>query len=116
MEGFWKIEGEYNMNAKVYRMSEPVGRVTEPVVRDEHVQIMHIVLPTGEDVPQHNANAIVYLSVLQGTLTIALDGEAGCFPTGTILNIEMGTPMHIRNECADLLELMVTKIPAPAAR
>ena len=101
------------MNAKIYRMSPAVGRVIEPVVRDESAHIMHMVLPAGEELPAHETNANVYMAVLQGTLTIALDGETKTYPERTVLNIPLGVRMHARNEADATLELLVVKAPAP---
>jgi quercetin dioxygenase-like cupin family protein len=104
------------MKAKVYAMSPRAGKVIEPVVRDENAHIMHMVLPMGEGLPVHETNANVYMAVLVGTLTIALDGEMETYPERTVLNIPMGVEMHARNEHEEILELMVVKAPAPRAQ
>ncbi len=104
------------MKAKTYRMSPAAGKVIEPVVRDENAHIMHMVLPAGEGLPVHETNANVYMAVLQGTLTIALDGETQTHPEKTVLNIPMGIEMNARNENGETLELMVIKAPAPGAQ
>jgi len=101
------------MKAKVYGMCPAAGKVIEPVVRDERAHIMHMVLPAGEELPAHETNANVYMAVLQGTLTIALDGETAVYPERTVLNIPMGVAMHARNEAEATLELLVVKAPAP---
>ena len=104
------------MKAKVYVMRSAKGKLIEPVVRDENAHIMHMVLPAGEDLPVHVTNANVYMAVILGTLTIALDGETETYPERTVLNIPMGVTMHARNEREGTLELMVIKAPAPVAR
>lgn len=104
------------MNEKIYRMSPAEGRVVEPIVRDENAHIMHMVLPAGDELPAHTANANVYMAVLRGTLALSLDGEDAVFPERTVINIPMGSAMHARNAGADLLELLVIKAPAPEAR
>lgn len=103
------------MKPKTYQMSPANGKVIEPVVRDEHAHIMHMVLPEGEGMPVHETNANVYMAVLQGTLTITLDGETEKHPEKTVLNIPMGVTMNARNEHEGTLELLVIKAPAPAA-
>lgn len=103
------------MTPKIYSMSPAEGKVIEPVVRDENAHIMHMVLPAGEGMPVHETNANVYMAVLQGTLTITLDGETQTYPERTILNIPMGVRMDARNEHGETLELMVIKSPAPRA-
>lgn len=103
------------MMPKIYHMSPAAGKVIEPVVRDENAHIMHMVLPTGEGLPVHETNANVYMAVLLGTLTIALDGETGIYPEKTVINIPMGVRMDARNEHGGTLELLVVKAPAPRA-
>ncbi len=101
------------MKPKIYTMSPAVGKVIEPVVRDENAHIMHMVLPMGEGLPVHDTNANVYMAILSGTLRIALDGAEQTYPAGTLLNIPMGVTMHARNEAERMLELLVIKAPAP---
>lgn len=103
------------MMSKIYKMSPAEGKVIEPVVRDENVHIMHMVLPEGESLPVHNTNANVYMVVVTGTLTLTLDEtETAVYPARTVINIPMGVRMHARNEAGEMLELLVLKAPAPA--
>lgn len=101
------------MKAKEYRMNPADGRRIEAVVRDEHAHIMHMVLPMGEALPAHETNANLYMVVLSGALSIALDGEAAEYPARTVLNLPKGVYMEAKNAGTDTLELMVVKAPAP---
>ncbi len=102
------------MIEKVYKMSPADEFVIEPVIKDEHIHYMHMVLPKGKGMPVHNANANVYMTVVQGTLSISLeDGDTKVYERGTILNIPITTKMHARNEHEGILELFVVKSPAP---
>lgn len=101
------------MKAIIYKMSPIRGIVVEPIVRDENVHIMHMVLPAHEALPIHKTNANLYMIVILGELTITLDGETRIYPENTVLNIPMGVVMHARNEHRATLEFLVVKAPAP---
>ena len=104
------------MIEKVYKMSPSDSHVIEPVIKDENIHYMHMVLLKGEGLPVHNANANVYMTVVQGTLNISLEnGDFNIYTKGTILNIPFKTKMNVRNENEEILELFVVKAPAPQA-
>ena len=60
------------MIEKVYRFTQSKAKMMEKLVVDENVNIAHVVLPPGEEVPPHPANTKVYMTVLHGTLSITL--------------------------------------------
>lgn len=102
------------MLKKTYTMSPSDAFVIEPIIRDEHIHYMHMVLPQGQGMPVHRANANVYMTIVQGTASISLEDEpAQEYRQGTILNIEEGTLMNVRNEQEAIVELFVVKAPAP---
>lgn len=102
------------MIEKVYEFKPSKTRMMEKIVVDENVNIAYVVLPTGETVPPHPANAEVYMSVLKGTLSITLgDQEEKNYESGTLLNFPIGTVMGARNNAKENLELFIVKAPAP---
>ncbi len=86
----------------------------EKVIQDQNLHYMHMLFAQGDGLPVHCANGNVYMTVLGGKLTIALDGlPARSYGRGTVLRIPGGTEMNVRNEDAETLELIVIKAPAP---
>ena len=50
------------MTEKVYKFSDNTQKVIEPVIKDENLHYMHMVLPNGEGLPVHTTNANVYMT------------------------------------------------------
>ncbi len=99
--------------AAVYAM-QPDTRI-DRVIQDANLHYLHFTFAQGDGLPEHPANAHVYMTVLAGTLTIALDGGPdAAYTRGTVLAIPRGTRMHPRNLHPEPLELTVVKAPAPA--
>ena len=85
-------------------------KTMEQVVREEKLHLNHIVLPNGESFPRHTANATVYMAVIRGSLTIALnDQDAHEYQRGAVLKIPEGTVMQGFNRREDTLELWIVK-------
>lgn len=102
------------MIEQVYTLSPNDVHVLEPVVRDENVHLMHMVLLAGEALPVHVTNAVVYMTVLTGTLLLSLEsGEPVRHPARSVLKIPKGARMDAKNGGGDTLELLVVKAPAP---
>lgn len=98
----------------VYALSKGNDKAVEKVVMDENVHYIHMVFNQNEGLPLHNANSNVYMTVVRGTLTIALDDqEPHRYEGGTLLVIPFGTRMNVGNKDVETLELIVVKAPAP---
>lgn len=104
------------MIEKVYAYTVSESKVIEKAVVDETVNLMHMVLPMGEGLPIHMANANLYMVVARGTLTITLGkNPPNVYERGKILNIPYGVLMNVRNEHPEVLELYVFKTPIPGS-
>lgn len=89
-------------------------KVIERLIEDDHVGLNHMVLRTGDALPEHFANSNVYMIVARGAVTLALDDqEPHAYPKGSILSIPFRTKMNVSNQAADVLELFVVKSPSP---
>ena len=98
----------------VYRLHSDVR--IEKVVQDENIHYIHMLFAQGDGLPVHRANSNLYMTVLRGTLTIALEGLAArSYAQGTVLMIPAGSQMDARNTNPEMLELTVVKAPAPTA-
>ncbi len=102
------------MTHSVYKLYQGGEKRVDKVVTDENIHYMHFTLPSGEGMPEHNANSNVYMTVVRGTLTIRLgDGESGEYEAHSMLTIPVGTKMKFDNCGTETLELIVVKAPAP---
>lgn len=97
-----------------YKLYTGDVKTIEKVVLDENLHYLHMVLPEGERLPEHNTNSVVYMTVIRGKLSIGLENqEIHEYETGTLLKIPYDTKMNVRNPYAETLELIVVKAPAP---
>lgn len=102
------------MIEKVFKMTTGNEKTIEPVIQDELLHYMHMILNKDEALPVHFSNSNVYMTVLRGTLSIALgDRETHEYSSHTILKIPEGTKMNVRNLYDETLEITVVKVPAP---
>ncbi len=104
------------MVEKVYKMTLGDTKTMERVIADENIHYMHMIFNKDEGAPEYFSNAIVYMTVVRGTLSIALDEqEIHRYEKGTVLNIPFNTKMNIKNLDDEVLEIFVVKAPAPKA-
>ncbi len=104
------------MIEKVYKMSTRTENVIEPVIKDDFVHYMHMVLLKDEALPTHYTNANIYMTVVSGTMHLSLsDGEFRVYPSGRVLNVPFRIKMIAQNRDEETLELIVVKTPAPGS-
>jgi quercetin dioxygenase-like cupin family protein len=96
----------------VYTLSQK--KVIERLVEDDNVAINHMILRQSEALPLHHANSNVYMIVVRGEVTLALDEqEPHAYPAGNIVLIPFQTRMDVSNQGEAALELFVVKAPSP---
>lgn len=102
------------MIEQVFKIASGNSKVVEKVIQDENVHYMHMIFNKDEGAPEHFSNSNVYMTVVRGKLSIALnEQDMHEYPASTVLKIPMGTKMNVRNLHDDTLELIVVKAPAP---
>ena len=102
------------MIEQIHKISTADTRAVEKVIQDENVHYNHMILPKDQGLPLHYSNSNVYMTVLRGRLSIALDeGETRDYEAGTLLKIPNETHMNVRNLHDEVLEITVVKAPAP---
>lgn len=84
------------------------------VILDENVQYLQMVFNQNEGLPEHFSNSNLYMTVIRGCLTIALNDEpANEYKAKTMLKIPVNTKMNVNNRHSETLELIIVKVPAP---
>ncbi|MBP1925354.1 quercetin dioxygenase-like cupin family protein [Sedimentibacter acidaminivorans] len=102
------------MVEKVYNMTYSDSKTVEMLISDENVHYIHMIFNKGEGLPEHFSNSNVYMTVINGTLSIGLDKqETHKYNKGSILKIPFKTKMNVSNTHEETLELIVVKAPAP---
>lgn len=99
---------------KIYKMSDNSKSVIEAVIKDENINLMHMVLMKNESLKTHYSNANIYMLVKEGLLSLKLnEGVFETFEKNTIINIPFNTKMYVQNNDNEMLEILVFKAPAP---
>lgn len=102
------------MIEEIYNLSKSNERTVKKVVQDDNLDYIHMIFNKDEGLPIHYSNSNVYMTILQGTLSIALDDqEMHTYPGGSLLKIPYKTKMNVQNLNEEKLELLVIKAPAP---
>jgi quercetin dioxygenase-like cupin family protein len=91
---------------------EGMGR--RKLVDEKHLLVMQIALKPGQSVPVHDANSNVHLLVLEGSLSIELNGLDTDARKGDILPVAFKTSMSIRNISEENSSFLVIKTPNPS--
>ena len=102
------------MVEQVYQLETGDKKVVEKVIMDENIHYIHMVFNKDEGLPEHYSNSNVYMTVVRGKLSIALDDQdIHVYEAGTLLKIPENTKMNVKNLNDLVLELIVVKAPAP---
>ncbi|SQB35159.1 cupin domain-containing protein [Clostridium cochlearium] len=104
------------MIEKTFNLSKGNEKAVEKVIFDENIHYLHMLFNENEGLPEHYSNSNVYMTVIRGVLSIALDEqEAHEYSYNTLLKIPEGTKMNVKNLHKETLEIIVVKAPAPKA-
>ncbi|MGM0395856.1 MAG: cupin domain-containing protein [Bacillota bacterium] len=102
------------MIEQVFNYSITDDFAVEKLIFDDNINYIHMVFNKDEGLPEHFSNSNVYMTVLRGTLSIALaDQEVHRYLKGSILKIPVEVKMDVKNRDEETLELIVVKAPAP---
>ena len=102
------------MIEQVFKLTQGNEKAVERILFDENVHYLHMVFNKDEGLPEHFSNSNVYMTIIRGKLSIALnDQEIHEYDRGTMLKIPYKTKMNVKNLHSETLELIVVKAPAP---
>ena len=102
------------MVEQIFKLSMGNEKAIEKVIFDDNLHYLHMVFSQNEGLPEHFSNSNVYMTVIRGKLSIALDNqEIHVYEAGTLLVIPINTKMNVKNLYSETLELIVVKAPAP---
>ena len=102
------------MVEQIFKLSIGNEKAVEKVVFDDNIHYLHMVFNQSDGLPEHFSNSNVYMTVIRGKLSIALDNqEIHVYEAGTLLVIPINTKMNVKNLHSETLELIIVKAPAP---
>lgn len=102
------------MIATEYKFNLSNVKLVEKIIEDDHAAINHVILASGDALPEHRTNSFVYLIIIRGAATIQLeDEEAEFYPAGSIVHLPYQTMMNLSNQEDGLLEFFIVKAPSP---
>lgn len=102
------------MLEKSFPFAKDDTKNVEKLIDDDHVLINHMILPQGTGLPEHFANAHVYMIVVRGAVSLQLDDQpVHRYESGHIINIPYHTKMNVNNLDEAVLEFFVVKAPHP---
>ncbi|HAF59560.1 MAG: cupin domain-containing protein [Clostridiales Family XIII bacterium] len=95
---------------KVYPYTITDQEIFENVFKDEKLLMNHVIVPPGKVFPKHPTDAIVYILIVRGELSLAVENsEPETFKVGQLANIPKGVISELGNKSNELLELFVVK-------
>ena len=83
------------------------------LIDEEYLQMNQVCLEPGQQVPHHNANSNVTLTVVHGEGTFQVGNEVTRMGPGKLLRVTFQSPMSIKNESKERLVFLVIKAPHP---
>lgn len=89
------------------------GMGKRQLVNEKHLLVMQAALKPGQQVPQHPANSNVHLLIIEGQITVTLDGKDTVAGKGDLLPIPFKTLMSIRNASQENASFLILKSPNP---
>jgi len=102
------------MVEQIFKLTGGNEKVVEKVILDENLHYMHIIINQSDGFPEHYTNAMVYMTVVRGFVSLKLDDQDYyAYPAGTVLKIPVKTRMNLNNFNPETLELIIVKAPPP---
>ena len=88
---------------KVYPYTITDQEIFENVFKDEKLLMNHVIVPPGKVFPKHPTDAIVYILIVRGELSLAVENsEPETFKVGQLANIPKGVISELGNKSNEL--------------
>ena len=102
----------------VIKMDELEGHVNrrgvtaKPLLKKETVQIMNLILESGDYIPEHSVPVDVFFYVVEGKGTINIGGEEKVVEAGDIIPCSPDTKMSLHADQGVNFKVLNVKTPA----
>jgi quercetin dioxygenase-like cupin family protein len=98
------------MIERVYEITGGDERTVKKILEDEHIQLYRMVFHRNEGLPVHVTRVATYVTVIRGTLSIALGRQKPHeYVFGCMIRVPPKTKMKLENIYDDVLEILVVK-------
>lgn len=89
--------------------SEPAAAGSVSLLKQSRLQLMRLMLASGQSLPQHAVPGDLTIQCLSGTLTVETPQRSAMLNAGQLLALEGGTPhtVHAQSDAALLLTLLL---------
>ena len=95
---------------KLYQYTITDQEIFENIFKDEKLLMNHVVVQPGKVFPKHPTDAIVYVLITQGELSVTIENnEPKTFKAGQLVDIPKGVSAELANRGEKFLELFVVK-------
>ncbi len=95
-----------------FKISEE--KTIEKLVTTNDLNLNHVILPSGEGLPEHYANANVHLVIVKGVLSAKFnDQDLTEYKAGQVINVDDQTKMNVSNQNDEVLDFFIIKAPGP---
>lgn len=102
------------MVEQIFKLTSSEEKLAEKVIIDENLHYMHVIINKDEGFPEHYTNAVVYMTVLRGIVSLGLgDQKTHAYEAGHVLKIPFNTKMNLNNFHEETVELVIVKAPPP---
>ena len=102
------------VNLKEKEVFKKEDRGFANLIDEKYLQINQVCLDPTQEVPHHNANSNVTLTVVYGEGIFHVGSEMAKMGPGRLLRAPFQSPMSIKNESKERLALLVIKAPHPS--
>lgn len=88
---------------------EPAAAGSVSLLKQEHLQLMRLVLSAGQTLPEHTVPGDLTLQCLSGTVSVSTPQRTAALEAGQLVALEGGTPhsVHARSAAVVLLTLVL---------
>ena len=102
---------KFNVLRDIPYRDEGMGR--RKLVEEDYLLLIQAALKPGQAVPVHRADSNVRVLVVEGEISVGLDGEETRAATGDIVAAAPGTEMKIVNRSEANASFLIIKTPHP---
>lgn len=99
------------MKSQVYTYTLTKDDLFENILKDERLLMNHVVVEPGKIFPKHPTDAMVYIIILEGELSVAIENqEEQHYTKGQVLHVKKGIESTLGNRSTEPVELIVVKL------
>ncbi|WP_292485836.1 hypothetical protein [Methanohalobium sp.] len=97
-----------------YTFNKSNNKLIERIIDDNYIQLNHLSLDQGDNIPEHITDSNVYLIIVKGHMKLILDLQNTCnHSEGSIINIPYNINIYTFERGTGILDFFVVKSQIP---